>query len=108
MYIYLFMPTQINSATDDKSLQEIFYDSDTSGLLLETGYRKPLTCVTLNDREEIAVVLKLYHTLIKVKAEIDQFVDGLQCLGIDWYIKQYPELMESVFVNEPKTLTAGT
>lgn len=98
----------MNTAADDKSLQEIFEDSDTSGKLLETGYRKPLTSITVNDREVIAVVLKLYHTLIKVKAEIDQFVDGLRCLGIDRYIKQYPELMEPVFVNMPrKRLTAG-
>lgn len=69
---------------------------------------KPLTSITPNDWEEIAVVLKLYHTLIKVTAEIDLFVDGLRCLGIDWHIKQYPELMESVFVNMPrKRLTAG-
>ena len=68
-----------------------------------------LISLTLNDRDEIVGVLTLYHTLIKVKAEIDQFVEGLQCLGIDWYIKQYPELMEPVFVNiNCKSLTAGT
>ena len=105
----LCMTLQIHSATDDKSLQEIFADNDTSDKLLETGYRKPLTSLTLNDREEIVGVLKLYHTLIKVKAEIDQFVEGLQCLGIHGYMKLYPELMEPVFVNKNcKSLSAGT
>ena len=45
---------------------------------------------------------------MKVKAAIDQFVEGLQCLCIDWYIKKYPKLMEPVFVyRDRKHLTAG-
>ena len=62
------------------ALQAIFDDSATADIVLETGYRKPLG--TVSDKEEIIRVLKRYHTLIKVKAEIDQFIEGLQCLGL--------------------------
>ena len=89
------------------SLQEIFDDSDTADIILETGYRKPLGTITVSDGEEIIRVLKRYHTLIKVKAEIDQFIEGLQCLGIDRCIKEHPELKEPLFVNRSKSLTAG-
>ena len=85
------------------ALQAIFDDSVTANIILETGYRK----VTVSDKEEIIRVLKRYHTLIKVKAEIDQFVEGLQCLGIDHLIKEHPDLMEPLFVNKNKSLTAG-
>ena len=87
------------------ALQAIFDDSATADIVLETGYRKPLG--TVSDKEEIIRVLKRYHTLIKVKAEIDQFIEGLQCLGIDHLIKEHPDLMEPLFVNKNKSLTAG-
>ena len=89
------------------ALQAIFDDSATADIVLETGYRKPLGTVTVSDKEEIIRVLKRYHTLIKVKAEIDQFIEGLQCLGIDHLIKEHPDLMEPLFVNKNKSLTAG-
>ena len=41
-----------------------------------------------------------YHSLIKIKPELDQFVDGLKTLGIHEAIKQYPNLMMPYFTKE--------
>ena len=56
---------------------------------------------------EIIATLVAYHTLIKIKAELDQFVEGLQPLNIHNYIIDYPQIMEPLFVYENKQLTAG-
>ena len=73
--------------------------------LHETGYRK---AVKLENRNEIVQVMANYHTLVKVKAQIDQFLDGLRSLLIDEEIQRYPELMQPLFVPAAsKKLTAG-
>lgn len=75
-------------------------------MLLESGYRKT---VKLDNTNEIIATLTSWHTLVKIKAELDQFLEGLECLGIHTYIKRYPELMRDFFVlNVNKNqLTAG-
>ena len=47
-------------------------------LILDTGYKKPPSAFALDDREEIVSLLKTFHCL---KAEIDQFTEGLTLIG---------------------------
>ena len=68
--------------------------------MLETDYSKPITAITLADRNVISDVLKRYHYMIKVKADIDQFVDGLKLLKINKYISRHPEIMKVFFVTD--------
>ena len=89
-------------------MQSVFNDETAATILFETGYQKPLSKLTMEDKEEVTQVISAYHTLIKVKAEIDQFVLGLQCLKIYDYIVKYPEMMMPLFVHHGKKLTAGT
>jgi hypothetical protein len=49
---------------------------------METGYSKPVQCLTINVVPHIYAVLTIFHCIIKIKAEIDQFVDGLNTLDI--------------------------
>ena len=49
---------------------------------METGYSKPLQCLAISDATYINEVLKNFHCIIKVKAEIDQFIEGLNTLDI--------------------------
>ena len=75
-------------------MRDVFTDYDFASLLYETGYRKSLTELVVDDRDEICNILATYHTLIKIKAQIDQFVVGLQCIkGLHGYMKRYPALM---------------
>lgn len=97
---------QIRAAVDDKSIESIFEDDDYSGLLLETGYHiKPTVA---DNREELIQVLSYYHTLVKAKAEIDQFLSGLQCIGFHEILRENPEVLRPLFVHtETRPLTAG-
>ena len=47
----------------------------------EADYRKPVSNVSLSDKEQIISVLLDYHLLIKVKCCIDQFIEGLEILN---------------------------
>lgn len=81
------------------------------GELAEYGVTKPPTTVTLEDRITIVQSVTLHHALLKSKAEIDQFVQGLACLGTMEYIKKYPQLLKdffSVILREAKLLSSGT
>jgi hypothetical protein len=56
-------------------------DDDTaSDLLQQTGYRKPVTNITLTDRPGLMSVLVDYHIMARSKAELDQFCQGLHYL----------------------------
>lgn len=79
-----------------------------AGLLFETGFQRPTSSLTLRDKDDLVNTISSYHTVIKVKAEIDMFVVGLESLRIHEFIKLYPTLMKSLFVNEkPKQISAG-
>lgn len=74
--------------------------------LAECGVTKPPTAVTL---EEVVQSITLHHTILKSKAEIDQFAAGLSCLGTRSNIMKYPHLLKQFFtVTGRQVLTAGT
>ena len=50
----------------DEELKVVFEDEDMCGLLLETGFRKPVQKITSADKCTIVSSLKDYHCLIKV------------------------------------------
>ena len=94
---------------NNQQLRDLFADDDIASSLYETGYRKVLSAITVDDKDDISNIFSTYHTVIKVKAEIDQFVVGLQCIkGLCKYIKRFPSLMRPLFVHDnSKELTAG-
>ena len=61
----------------DESLRVLFQSPDYEPVLLETGYRKPLASLQIADKTTIKQTLKA-QVLLQVKAEIDQFCDGLR------------------------------
>ena len=75
--------------------------------LLETGYRKPLSKTTVVDKQEIISSLIDYHCMIKVKAVMDQFIEGLSVLGVLDAIKENPLWFEPFFVSREEPLTAS-
>ena len=68
-------------AENDDDIKLCFSIDEGSSLLNETGYRKAVCSLTLSDRPAIMSALLDYHLMIKVKAEMDQFKEGLQTLG---------------------------
>ena len=86
----------VRGAQSDSDLREIFTDPESEGILLETGYSKPLTLIQLNDSKCIVSSLMSlidYRCVIKVKAAVDQFLDGLRAPGVADYVCKHPELM---------------
>ena len=102
----------MNECSDDESLVNIFTNNpgnedNTIGeeycaSVYETGFNKPLINLKLSDREELEHILKNYFCIIRVKAAMDQFIEGLQSLEIHSYIKKYPKMMECYFIDDVK------
>ena len=64
-------------------------------LLTATGFRKAVSCLTLGDRHDVISALLDYHLMGKVKAEMDQFMEGLETLGFFDAVKRNPKLFYS-------------
>ena len=48
-----------------------------------------------------------YHCMLKVKAAMDQFAEGLEELHVLEVMRKHSILMKPLFVNNTKLLTAG-
>lgn len=74
----------------------------------ETGYRKALARISLEDREEIVLILRQFYTLVRVKPELDQFIDGLKTLELLDMVREHPQLLRPLFVaGTPVQLSKG-
>ena len=77
--------------------------------LTEYGIAKPPTVITIEDKIAIVQSITLHYALLKSKAEkINQFIDGLSCLGTKSSITKYPQLVRKFFtILGIQVLTAG-
>ena len=107
--MFLTCTMQVTDAQDADELQAVFAMDEAAELLLSTGFRKPLCSLAMEDKECLRSVLLDYHCLLKVKAEMDQFAEGLKSLGVLDMLKRHPDLFSSLFVDGGSTpLTPGT
>lgn len=60
--------TQIMKTINDDGLKIIFEDDDMLNLLLETGFRVPVSKITLEDKDAVTNALRDYHSIIKVRS----------------------------------------
>lgn len=75
---------------------------------IEAGITRPLTGITLDDIPYILKCVTLDSVILKQKAELDQFVDGLEAAGVLKSIQKYPGLWSPMFVaSGAQQLTAG-
>ena len=81
----------------------VFAMDEACSLLLETGYRKAIRHLKLSDKDSLRSCLLDYHCMLKVKGAMD----GLEELHVLEILKQYPDILKSVFINERRVLTAG-
>ncbi|XP_065917601.1 uncharacterized protein [Dysidea avara] len=93
---------QLRTADNEESIAGTFQSEEVMGLLGETGYKKPPSFL---ERWEMCSSIKNYHTLTKVKAETDQFMEGLEALGVLQMIKDNEELMKVFFLPQKEKLT---
>ena len=92
----------------DEELQTIFLNPESLEFLSATGFRQSIIAIGLKDRSSLITCLTDHHCLLKVKAEMDQFLLGLASLGISERIKNDPETLKCLFVaNDSHIITAG-
>lgn len=90
----------MDEAEDDDQLRHVFDMDETLSLLLETGFRKAVSLLTLSDKGLLRSTLLDYHCMVKVKAEMDQFAQGLDVLGAHQLIKKFCVLSKPYFVHD--------
>ena len=97
---------QLNSTElDDDEVAEIFETEEAAEMLFATGYSKPIS--QLSDKD-IRSILLAYHCFLKVKSEMDQFLDGLNTTGVLAYVKSSPVSLKKMFLAPTKCeITAG-
>lgn len=82
---------------------------DNSEILAAAGYTKPLNQVSLENRTHLIRALSVHFGLLIIKAEIDQFKEGLlKGMQLLVELQKHPELFAPVFTCAgEKPLTAG-
>ena len=98
---YLSFIPQITSARDDSELTESL--NEESNFLIECGISK-LTW-SFSEKENLKSLLCKSIVIYRAKAALDQFVEGLQSVGLLSYIKRYPGVLRKVFCNPPTPLS---
>ena len=77
-------------------------------MLMGMGCRKPISKLKIDDKPMLKSSLIDYYCLLKVKAEMDQFAEGLKDLGLLEMMRHQPSLFKSLFVAPTSThLTPG-
>lgn len=54
-------------ASNDEELKAVFTDEDMLGILLETGFRIPVTSLSIQDKEAVVSTLKDYYLITRVR-----------------------------------------
>lgn len=98
---------QIEDATSEDELREYLAEEEAASLLFATAFRKPLMSLSIEDKPCVKSSLIDYHTMLKAKAEMDQFAEGLGSLGVLEMTKCYPDLFLPLFMNCSTPLTPG-
>ena len=93
------------SDAKDHEIQAIFYVEDNATFLLETGYHKPLHTLKLHDVTDMCALLTDYYCM--VKAEMDQFLEGLDMAGVAIYVKSHPHIMKPLLQYVPQSIDVG-
>ena len=91
----------------DHQLRQIAVDN--IDLLLECGFNKPGSTVELCDRVDIIQTVTLHKVVLASLAELSQFRDGINALGVAESLKNNPDLLYSFYCCEHNDeLSSGT
>ncbi len=75
--------------------------------LVEVGFVKAAHTVTLDDKPTMIRSLTTHH-ILRCKAELDQFREGLQALNVAEYMTNNIEMMRPLFTaSQQESVTAG-
>ena len=98
---------QIFNAGDNIELKATLAIDEVSDLLFQSGYRKPLVSLTIEDKEEVLKAMVDYHMMIKVKSAMDDYIEGLKTYNLLDKIRQSPEVWKPLFTKQYQPLSPG-
>ena len=75
---------------DTDHLQEFLQNGNTCDLLIDAGWSKPLTQLTILEMPSIMETISLNLVIMKIKADIDDFIKGLDVSGVLSRIQNKP------------------
>ena len=96
---------QVIASTSLDDLKAVFNEDGPRMLLMECGYFAPLNSLDL--KPLILSTILDFHLMLKVKASMDQFLEGLQTLGVLSEVKSQPLLFEPLFLYAKLNIDAG-
>ena len=64
----------------------------------ECGFVKPVSMVTLDDIPTILRSACMEYVILRSSHEMDQFLEGLDTLGVASLLKQYPSALRQLFM----------
>ena len=72
----------------------------------ECGFVKPVSMVTLDDIPTILRSACMEYVILRSSHEMDQFLEGLDTLGVASLLKQYPSALRQLFMYSSRRVTA--
>jgi hypothetical protein len=104
--IMLISYLKLLNAENDDDVKLCLSIDECQTLLLSTGFCKAISLLTVKDVPGIIEALLDYHLLVKVKASLDQFIEGLCTLNFFDELKANPLIWKPYFIYEFEELTA--
>lgn len=91
-----------------KTVEEmrVLLDSDDFEFRFDVGVSDFSMKLELSDCDRIIQSLATYFTIVRVKAQIDQMIDGLKTLGVYDLIRANPSAMYNLFVFQSEPITS--
>ena len=81
---------------------------DACDVLVDCGFTKPIAQLTVQVIPQLVKSTALHMTILRVKAEIDQFMDRINDAGTLHAIQKYPDFVCPMFVaSQANNVTAG-
>ena len=104
--IIIIIVQQNSNAEEEDVLKKCC--SDGTDIIIEAGYTKPLTLVTLAEKDSLIKTIKIHFTILKCKAELDQLKSGLSIMGVGEALCSHSDLLSPLFISTKATsLTHG-
>ena len=80
-------------------------DDDSFDFRFEVGVTDVASRLELHDRPRIVESLSTHFSVVRVKAQLDQLIEGLNALGVYDLLKSNPRMMKKLLTSNPEPLT---
>ena len=96
---------QLSQAGDESAIQTAL--NTAADAVINSGYSRPLVAVTSRDVPQLINGVLLHTVVLSLKAEMDQFLSGLNEVRVGQMIQRCPDMFRPYFVATRSQLSAG-